>query len=251
MASEGLIVRDLHRDDDPKFLDRFYGEVLAASFRPEELDTLESIADGLRGRDERVVLVSVALGPSRQVLGGLVAERHRDSEVLLVGYLAVRPDQRGRGIGSALMRRARAQWSADENIRLALGEVHDPRRWEGVDPDDPMARLRFFARLDALLLDVPFIQPALHPGGRRVPGFLLLAFYVDASLSVNRGGQQGIPAQVLSRFVRDYYEHVEKAKPPYDPELSSLLDRIEGTKTVPLLPLDLFRRNSQEFWDGT
>jgi len=50
VASEGLTVRDLHRDDDPKFLDRFYGEVLAASFRPEELDTLESIADGLRGR---------------------------------------------------------------------------------------------------------------------------------------------------------------------------------------------------------
>lgn len=239
-AADDHTIHDLHRRFDPEILDSFYAEVLVPSFRPEELQSLDSMAAGLTGRGEPSVLASVAIGPGDEILGGIVAERHPDSEVLLVGYLAVRPDRRGRGIATSLVRRAEAEWHADENVRLALGEVHDPRSWTGVGEDEPVARLRFFERLGARVLAVPFIQPALGPEGRRVRGFLLLALYVDPSITMTSGAEQGIPTDILSRFVRRYYEDTEGAQAPYDPELAWLLDQVEREQTVALLPLSQF-----------
>ena len=47
---------------------------------------------------------------------------------------------------------------------------------------DPLSRLRFYDRFDALIIDVPYYQPALAPGLQPVYGLLLLALYVRPDL---------------------------------------------------------------------
>lgn len=231
-----MTVRDLRRDFDPEILDRLYADVLEPTFAPEELDSAESMAAGLA--EGRAGLAWVALAGD-EVLGGLVAERHPGSDVLLVGYLAVRPDRRGGGVGSALMERLREHCEGDAEVRLALGEVHDPRQHPDAG-DRALDRLRFFERQGARVLDVPFVQPALGPQGSRVPGFLLLAFYVDPRLAPETADR--IPAEVVSRFVRRYYEVTEGAAEPYDAQLGELIGRIERDRAVALLPVSGYER---------
>jgi GNAT superfamily N-acetyltransferase len=230
-----VTVRDLRRDFEPEILDRLYADVLAPNFVPEELDSPTSIAQSLM--EGRGGLAWAAMGPDDEVLGGLVAERHPGSEVLLGGYLASRPDVRGRGVGAALVHVLRAHCAADSGVRLALGEVHDPRHDHG-HGDRPLDRLRFMERHGARLLDVPFVQPALREGAPRVPGFLLIAVYVDPDIA----SEGGIPAEIVSRFVRSYYATTEGATEPFDAELTALLERIERHAAIALLPMSDYAR---------
>jgi GNAT superfamily N-acetyltransferase len=234
-AAEQVAVRDLRRDFDPDVLDRLYRDVLAPTFAPEELDPAASIAASLTPGGAGLAWAALA---DDEVVGGLVAERHPDADTVLVGYLAVRSDQRDRGLGGELMDQFRAHCETDPAVRLAVGEVHDPRRHtDGADRAED--RLRFFARQGARVLDVPFIQPAVRPGGARVPGFLLLALYVDPSITAPDGG---VPAETVARFVRSYYEVTEGTTAPFDPELAALLERIERDPTVALLPMSDYDR---------
>jgi hypothetical protein len=72
------------------------------------------------------------------------------------------------------------------------------------------------------------VQPALHPGGERVRGFLLLVFGAEG---------ESVPAGLVAGWIRDYYASAEGAEPPYDPELERLLAAAERTDPIPLLPL--------------
>jgi predicted N-acetyltransferase YhbS len=212
--------------------------VLAAAFVPDELDGAATLAGGLReGADPRV-LATVALGPGGEVIGGVVGEVYEPEGVLLLAYLAVRPALRGRGIGAALVRHAAARWFARRSVRLALAEVHDPRRWPARAGEEPVARLRLFARLGARVLDVPFVQPGLGPGGARSRGFLLLAFHVDPGVEAGAG----VRSDVVGAFVRRYYATAEGAREPYDPELARLLGAIEGRPAIALLPASEYER---------
>jgi GNAT superfamily N-acetyltransferase len=237
---EALEVRELHRDFDRRLLARLYREVLEPAFAPDELEGIEPLAARLTRPEGPGSFVAVALGPDGEVLGGLVADHDRECRVLLLSYLAVRPDLRGRGIGSRLMRDVAARWYEGGEVLLAVAEVHDPRHW----PGDPAAvqRLRLFEAVGAQVLDVPFVQPALHGDGERVSGFLLLAFHVDPSIRMRDGDTEGIPASLLARFVKRYYEDAEGPASPPDPELVSLLARIEQDELVELVPLSEYER---------
>jgi GNAT superfamily N-acetyltransferase len=230
--------RDLEVDHDDELVGRFHRDVLAVSFSADELDDAEIMARGLRGEDGTQVLASVALGGDGAVLGGAVAEVYAEEGVLLLAYLAVRPDVRGHGIGTAVMEHVAPRWYAHPAVRLAIGEVHDPRRWSDVAGEDPVSRLRLFERLGARVLDVPFVQPALAEGKPRVPGFLLLAFHVDDS--VEREG--AVPSAIVGGFVRRYYELEEGVDATSDAELAKLLGRIEEHTTIPLFPVAEYAR---------
>ncbi|MGH8885137.1 MAG: GNAT family N-acetyltransferase [Egibacteraceae bacterium] len=234
-AGEGVAFHHLHQDFDESLLACFYNEVLAPAFNADELGTFEWFARGLR--DDGEVLASVALGREGEVLGGLVATRHRGSGVLLLSYLVVRVEVRRRGIGTLLLREVAPQWYADPTVLLALGEVHDPRYWSGVPGEDPVARLRLYGRLGARVLATPFIQPALKPESNRVRGFLLLVAHVAPEACVVRAGQTRIHANLIHSFVRHYYEAAEGIIDPEDAELSWLLRYIEGQSEIPLLPV--------------
>lgn len=233
-----ITFHDLCQDFDEALLSRFYADVLTPSFHTDELEPLEWFAQGLRQENETAVVASIALGSCGEVLGGLVAARYSGSNVLLLVYLAVRPDARCLGIGSRLLRVVAPQWYTDPTVLLAVGEVHDPRCWSGTPGENPAARLRLYERLGARVLAIPFIQPALKPGGKRVYGDLLMAFHVKSSASVVRSDQPQVRADLVSTFVRRYYEVTEGAVSSEDLEVLRLLDYIESRSEIPLLPVN-------------
>ena len=242
ISPDVVAFRDLDVDPDPELLDRFHREVLAVSFSPDELDDAAAMQRRLRGDADSRLLASVALGPGDAVLGGIAAEVYADEGVLLLAYLAVRPDLRGRGVGAALVEHAGRRWFDDPAVRLALGEVHDPRVWPEQADEHPGRRLRFYGRFDARVLGVPFVQPALRAGRPRIRGFLLLAFHVDPSVEVRRDGDSAVCSEIVSRFVRRYYEVSEGAEPPHDAELARMLALIDEQPAIPLLPVADFER---------
>ena len=225
---------DLHEDFDQDLLERFHRDVLEVSFSPDETVALDALAATIQGG---AALVTVALGDDAEILGGIVGDWFDEQRVLLISYLAVRPELRGQSIGTDLRGRAATTWPSQKQAHLVVGEVHDPRVWDGVGGDQSVARLRLFERFGARLLHVPFIQPRLRPGTERVSGFLLLVFLVDDAILVGGDGGEGIPARLIGDWIRSYYALAEGARPPYDPELEGLLNRVERDDTVALLPL--------------
>jgi GNAT superfamily N-acetyltransferase len=243
-ASPAKVVafRDLDVDHDQELLGRFHHDVLAASFAPDELEDVATLGRGLRRTGDLEVLASIALDGSDGVLGGVVGEVYVNESVLLLAYLAVRPDLRGCGIGTALMERVALLWYARPAVRLALAEVHDPRAWSQVAGDDPARRLRLYERLGARLLAVPFVQPTVGTGRARVPGFLLVAFHVDSTIEVKLDGGAAVRSDIVGAFVRQYFETAESARAPYDTQLAELLDRIAEHPAIPLLPVSAYDR---------
>jgi GNAT superfamily N-acetyltransferase len=221
-------------------LRRFYVDVLQPSFDEDELMGLDALARGLRSGGDPSTLASAAVDDDDgSVLGGIVAELYASVGVLLLAYLAVRPESRGRGVGTALAEQVVPGWFADPRVAIAVGEVHDPRFW----PDDTAdERLRLYDRLGGRVLAVPFVQPALGPDGARVRGFLLLVFYLEPHARVVLNGRDAVRAELVGRFVRRYFEQTEGARPPYDPELEGLLELIERDQGVPLLPVSDYGR---------
>ena len=210
---QAMIVRDLRAERDEALLRRFYDEVLRLSFDDDELMEVDSLADGLRSEDDPRALASVAVDDVGRVAGGVVGELYEAETVLLLAYLAVRPGERGRGVGTELVQRVLPGWFADPHVALAIAEVHDPRFW----PDDAAeARLRLYDRLGGRVLGVPFVQPALGEGRERVRGFLLLVFHADPSVSVSVDGGEAVRTDVVARFIRRYFEETEGARAPYD-----------------------------------
>jgi predicted N-acetyltransferase YhbS len=234
-----MILRDLRTEPDDELLRRFYEEVLRPSFDDDELMELDSLADSLRSEDDPRSLASVVVDDAGRVVGGVVGELYEAESVLLLAYMAVRPGERDRGVGTELAQVVLPVWFADPRVALAVAEVHDPRFWPN---DEAEARLRLYDRLGGRVLGVPFVQPALGPDRERVRGFLLLVFYADPSVTVSVDGDEAIRTEVVARFVRRYFEETEGARTPYDPELAGLLELIERDEVVPLLAIGEYGR---------
>lgn len=233
---------DLGTEPDLGLLERLHRDVLVPSFSVDELDSVEVMARGLRGGGPTQVLALAALGRDGSALGVVVGEVYNREHVLLLAYLAVRPGLRGRGIGTALLANAGAAWYANSDVRLAVGEAHDPRRWPQVEGEDALSRLRFYGRFGARVLDLPFVQPALGSGRARIGGFLLLVFHVDPSVEVPCDGATCVRADLVGRFVRHYYEAEEDVHPPYDDQLARLLGFIDARTAISLLPIEQYDR---------
>jgi GNAT superfamily N-acetyltransferase len=235
-------IRDLRGEQDLPLAARLYDEVLQPSFQPEEMYSWEAFAEGLRPGEGPDMRVAVAVDGEGSPVGGLTAELFPSSGVLLVGYIAVQPDWRGRGIGSLLLTTAGAPWYDDPSVVLALGEVHDPRHAWAAAGEESLARIRFFKRAGARVLDVGFVQPSLGLALKRVPNLLLVVFAVkDAALVAT--DPPAVDAQVVDNFVREYFDRCEGSNGGTpDPELAGLLAHVSRDPGIALLPLDRYTR---------
>jgi hypothetical protein len=156
-----------------------YDRILAPSFPVDELEPFEVFAEMVEdGRRQ----VRVALEGDEVVAAGVTRELPGSGAVLL-SHHATRGDRRGAGYGSQLYRALLSAIVEELDPSLVLGEVAHP---DYSEPDpahgDPLARLRFYGRFDARIVDVPYFQASLGPGLQPVYGLLLLALYVRPDL---------------------------------------------------------------------
>ncbi|AEI13354.1 hypothetical protein Celgi_2861 [Cellulomonas gilvus ATCC 13127] len=193
-------------------LARVYADVLRPSFPDDELADLAVLQHQLTAGHLHVVVAEEA-GALR---GAALGEWFPEQGVLLLAHLAVAPGGRGGGVGGALLDGAVAAWRAELDPWLVVAEVEDPAVHPGSPAHgDPTARLRFYQRRGARVLPVPYVQPALRPGGARVPGLLLLALAVreDRLAGVEPDGTWLIPTPPLDDFLRAYYTSAEGRAP--------------------------------------
>jgi len=217
---------------DAETFERFYREVLAPSFRPDELVDLGLMGPALRAADSSEFGTVVLRGG--EAVAGMFGEQLPTSGVVLLGYAAVRPDLRGSGIGSTLLAAEIPRWRARAGGSLFLAEVDDPRFHPPDSYGDPTARLRLYDRLGAHLLPVPHVQPELRPTSGRVRGMLLISL----------GSQRdSVAADDVGRFLDEYYEICEGTEVlRSDPEYLALRQRVSGWPggRMPLWPVSRF-----------
>lgn len=222
---------------DGPVLETFYRDVMLSAFPPDELVTLESLREQV---DIGLSEVWGAVGDDGRLLGGMVGEWSPGCRVLLLSYLAVAREGRGRGIGTFLYSTVLDDWRSRYRPCLILAEVENPLRHTGSQAHgDPAARLRFYGRHGARLLDLPYFQPALGPGRRRVPGMLMLALHVDPEMA-GAAGPGTVDGGPLGQFMTDYFEGTEGAS-PQDEAGRALLAAMAAPGGVPLCSVERYR----------
>ena len=230
-------VLDRHDDFDIDF-HRVYNEVLEPAFPADELESVESFRSALVDNDldpRTLALVAVEPGSvsSGDPVGVVVGEWYQTSDVLLIGYVAVRADRRGTGLGGSLMRVALERWLHITGCALALGEVEDPRHF---NEQEAIQRLRFHGKVGGSLLSVPYFQPRLRPDSRRVHHMLLVVF-AAADAAKREGGVDGM---VLRAFLEQYVAATEGEEAiRSDPGIAWLL-RFYEASVIPLVPMTRF-----------
>jgi GNAT superfamily N-acetyltransferase len=216
---------DLGDPADRRVLERAYAEILVPSFTPDELLPIWAIrGDGGPPQDVAVRMAG------DELLAVAVADHAGPDLISLLSYLAVRPGLRGGGHGGELLAHVGRRWAA-KGAGLVLGEIHDPRAHAERDDEQPMARLRFYERHGAELLDVPWVQPAVSRDGDRMPGMLLIAFHRSGSFAGPR-----VPGEPLLTWADAYYDECEGPQPP-DPERRALRARFAAPEGIEVRPL--------------
>jgi GNAT superfamily N-acetyltransferase len=210
---------------------RFYREILVPNFRPDEMFAEDMFMTAQFSEAVRTIL---AWDDKIGLVGGLTGHWYPTCRVFLVDYLVVRPEFRGRGIGSALLRHGSKQWSCELSPVLILGEVEDPRQYSDTGFGNPSLRFRFYGRLGARVLQLPYFQPALGPSGSRVRGLLLMVFSAQPDAYT---GSTTIAGEPLDCFIRQYVTECEGCLEKEDAELQRLLTPCRITDGVPLLPV--------------
>ena len=231
----GLELRDLRGSGDVELLRRLYDRVLVPYFAAAELVPLSELHGALLSEPSDTD-IAVAVDDEGAVIGGAVGDWDPESGVYLLSYLAVRATARSRGVGTLLMDRVRSWWEA-RDARVALAEVDDPRYHEVSEYGDPHARLRFYERLGAQVLGVPYTQPEVHPGRGRVHGMLLVTLLVRPDARVG----DGMRVDVLRRFLANYLVLSERVlADEVDAEITSLVPGIDDRPAVPILPMSRY-----------
>ncbi|MFE2123599.1 GNAT family N-acetyltransferase [Rhodococcus aetherivorans] len=218
-----------HEVDDTR-LAALYDEVLAPSFPPSELVTrvefLDAVTDPVSD-----TCAFVALDATGEVVGGIVGEWFAECRVLLASYVAVAPGLRGGGIGRRLITESLTRWWSRFSPLLIVGEVEDPRVHPATEYGDPVARLRLYDGLGALILPVPYFQPALHKDADRVRGLLLMVF--AASPADRSDGY--VDASVVRGFLEQNLLACEGRIDPDDEEIGALRAAVDRADRIPML----------------
>ena len=136
------------------------------------------------------------------------------------------------GTGGLLMKAVTEVWGSQVGPSLFVMEVEDPRHY-GSDHarGDPEARVRFYERLGARTVPVPYFQPALGPAGQRVPHLLLMVFGGTEAPP----GTQRLDGKTVELFLTEYLEESEGPVRSDDTETQRMLAACRSPGGLPLL----------------
>lgn len=170
-------------DGDSSDLVEAYEQILTTSFPPDELEPFDVFAEQLGEGRRQVWVARLDDDPEGEIVAVRVARDLQPSDAVLLTHIATRQSRRGTGVGSHLHRALMATIVADRGPSLVLAEVAHPDHYEPHPRHgDPLARLRFYGRFDARILDVPYYQASLGPGLQPVYGLMLLVLYARPDL---------------------------------------------------------------------
>lgn len=194
--------------------DESFWHIYETSFPADEIEPREVI---VRGVAEGVV-VALRARRGHKTVGLATAHVLAGIAAGFCVYLAVDREQRGSRAGTSLMQAliTAVQAAQAERGRVGLGlvlEVDDPDQAgiHAAERHTRERRIHFFARLGAVLLATPYIQPPLGPGkrpvpmrllfipspGMPVPGRATIMDLIDAMLFEKYGGLNGIDRALL------------------------------------------------------
>ena len=214
----------------PDLVQQVFDDVLRPSFDEDELPSVDVLMQGKSdGYEQTLIVASDADGPAAAAVYG----RQSHHPVGLLSYLAARPGERGRGLGGRVLARLTAIAVASD-VGVVLGEVHDPRFHAESEDERPRARLRFYERHGARVLDAPFVQPRLSDGTERVRDMLLLVLHARPEVL-----SEGVPAEWIDQWCRTYFVD-EEGNEPDDDEYRALVGRWRGRDRVPVVPVSAF-----------
>lgn len=224
MSQRGLTIEELDPGSDSAVAE-FYQRVLVPHFRDAELMSEEEFSSGLTAGTTMALL---ARTPRGTIAGGAVGDLFPRSRVLLLSYLAVPAEGRGMGTGGSLMKAVTDVWGRRADPSLFIMEVEDPRHFGRDDAlGDPEARVRFYERLGARALPVPYFQPALGPAGERVRHLLLMVFGTPPETT-------RVDGETVELFLTEYLEGAEGPVSPDDTGAQSLLAACRRPDGLPL-----------------
>jgi len=232
---------DLRQDFQPAVLDQFIALYNRTFTDASEMEDPSEWAGRLRETEVQAphpvsqIMVVVKNGGAPEVLGGAVFEYYQESRCALISYLAVDHAARGKGIGRLMVNAAIAKLEAEakargETLRGVFAETANP---EEVGPEhDSMPaldRVRALAALGAMRVDVPYVQPALTPGGRPAYHLMLLSF--------GEPGRSYIDRLVVTEFLHELYRALEIPVPEWNLDFLRTMRAMAGNDQVPLKPL--------------
>jgi len=227
IAREDIRLFDEHSVGARELLQRFGEEILENAFPPEQYIPLQFAGTGAL---EDPVLI--ACGPDGRILGGACGEIYPRSHTLLLGYIAIRQDLRGAGLGSLLMDEIRERWLDPETLTVL--EIEDPRHHPNdEDYGDSEARVRFYAGFGVEALAVPYFQPRLSASLPRSYHLMLGALSVPNHMRKG-SGVDGFP---IEHFLREYFVACEGEDVLEDEELQWLLSSYRVPE-IQLVPID-------------
>lgn len=188
--ASGLTVRPATASEE---LASLHAQLLAPSFPLSELVGVPWLVEGVASGRVAVLVAEDASGP----VAIAITQPLAPAPAVLLTYFATRADRRGGGIGTALFEQMLAAVLRGERPQVVLAEVERPD-CHAASPEfgDPTARLRFYGRLGARALDLPYFQPPIGTQDA-VHGMLLLALHVDDRAVAASEGGDGIPGEGL------------------------------------------------------
>ncbi|WMY78619.1 GNAT family N-acetyltransferase [Citricoccus sp. I39-566] len=200
---------------DPVAVARVHERLLVPNFPPRELVSVEELLEDVARGSATVRVVGEASDP----VAVAITATFTGSPAVLLSYVAIRADQRGRGVGTALLSGLLAGITADPEVSVVLAEVEHPAHHQAHPVyGDPAARLRFYARLGGRILEVPYFQPPVDETQDAVYGMLLL---VLAPLERFVHGQRLLPEAGLAAALEEFMAGTDAQRFPVGPVLEA------------------------------
>ncbi len=177
-----ISVQRVRAGDSPDLI-AAYEQILRPSFPTDELEAVDVFAEQVDEGRRQLWVARLEDDPDGEIVAVRMARDLPPSDAVLLTHLATRQTHRGTGIGSELHRALMSSIVTDQAPSLVLAEVAHPDH-HSAHPrhGDPVARLRFYGRFDARIIDLPYYQASLGPGLQPVYGLLLLVLYARPDL---------------------------------------------------------------------
>jgi len=233
---------------DAGLLRAFYDALYVPSFPdPDERESLASIERYLRLRAEgwygrNAYHVRLLLEGGRPVAGS-ISDYLAEPNSGVIEFLVVAPEDRGRGLGRALLAwtedglAADARAAAQPGLESIVAEMNDPfRRPPAQDNVDPFLRLLVWGRWGYARLDFPYVQPALSAEQRPVTSMLLAMKHPGRAAP-----PPAVPGARVTRIVHEYLRWAMRIEvPDRCAEYRAMAEHLAGRETVALAPLDAY-----------